>query len=109
MTQPTTVTIDNIEVDKRGGMPTWDQGSARYHINLHYATLHVTEESEVKIQYYFSVNAGQIDDALPEKEERGGRSTVKRNGKTVHTKQKFSALPGPVQAFIRRNYIDLIS
>ena len=102
-----TVPIGGIMVDKTTNMPTWDQGGATYHINLTTETFHVTKEGIPKIQYFFKSDAGDIDDVVPTKAERG-RSKVKVDKEWVYTKNTFSDLPGAVQQYIRTNYLTLI-
>lgn len=102
-----TVAIGGIMVDKRTNMPTWEQDGATYHINLTTETFHVTKEGVPKIQYFFKLDAGNIDDVVPTKSERG-RSKVKVGKEVVYTKNKFSDLPAAVQQYVRTNYRALI-
>lgn len=102
------VPIAGIDVSRGGGMPTWEQSSVKYHINLTSETKHVTEEGVPKIHYFYKGYGADIEDTQPEKEERG-KSKKKVKGKKVRTKRVFSELPDAVQTFVRQNYTAILA
>ncbi|MEM6685257.1 MAG: hypothetical protein AAF617_05620 [Bacteroidota bacterium] len=103
--------IDGIEVNPSAGMPTWEQGGHRYHINTSTETYHITREGNPKIHYFYKGAGEEIQDTQPTKAERGGKSKRKVKGQPgkVKTKTVFSALPKSVQTFIKGNYIAILS
>lgn len=90
--------VDGVEVMFTPGYSQWDMAGDTWHINWQLGekkkgkeVFHVTKEARPKLHYFFTLDAGVIDDATsPTKAKKG-------------TAFKFSALPGEVQSFVRDN------
>lgn len=94
--------VDGVIVDISPGYASWEM-NGKWHINWKLGegnVYHVTDEDKnPKIHYFFTLDAGDISDAVAPKRMKGKKGTSK----------KFSALPQDVQKFIVKNISDLIS
>jgi hypothetical protein len=94
-------------------MPTWTQGSFRYHINLQGGdrdhVYHVTRESNPRIQYFFTGTGTSIESVFPNKKERG-KSTQRDpfTDEDVTTKLPFNQLPSDVQDFVKNYWSQIL-
>jgi hypothetical protein len=97
-----TKVVAGTEVTFTPGYAQWDQDGDSWHINWRLGeadVYHVTKESEKKIHYFFTIEAGDVSDATAPKSMKGRKGTSK----------KFSALPRSVQDFITANVSDLMT
>jgi len=93
--------IGGKEVDISNGYTSWQQDDTKWHINWRLGekdVYHVTNESvNPKVHYFFTLDAGLINDATAPKGMKGRKGTSK----------KFSALPDNVKSFIEANIQEL--
>lgn len=97
-------TIGGIEIvrDSMGGYPTWEMDKGKWHLNFRLGgtrkgkeVYHVTrEDCNPKEHYFFTLDAGEISDSSPEKQQKGAK--------------KFSALPQEVRDFVSTNINKLL-
>jgi len=100
--------IGGIEVDKGGGMPSWEHGGVKYHLNMTTDPPHVTQEGRskgkkaniTKTHFFFTAELnGQ------------GQWEFKNaigSGGVAGSKKKFFQLPSEVSSFVQTNYEALI-
>src|SRR3954471_14703629 len=101
-----------VTVDRGGGMPTWEMGGKKYHLNLLPGDFHITEEGRdtgkkakkggsglTKTHYFFE----PILTSVKGKHVWEMKNAIGSGG-VPGSKKKFSELPGSVQTWFTKWY-----